>query len=236
MHVCFEEWNKYVNEYSRSTQEYFNPLALVIAFCIFANIVTLLSSIWLLLFISQFEKSVNLTASFKHTWHMIVRLNNTSWVAIVSPTDRPKSVTQSLCNRRFLCCHVTFGFFVDVGAFVIGLSHIFSFFSYRPLTFPRWCIADTGRTDTCCGSRSWSCTCWFPDMDGMSGSSSWSSGRSPCTPHTSGPHSESPKPCRHRYDIKHQALLCKASSQLPEKGQNILFGVTDMNYDMFKSL
>ena len=62
--------------------------------------------------------------------------NHTSWVAIVTPTDRPKSA----CNR---CVISVFGgvfvlsrCFLDVpvgeGAFVIGLSQISSF-SLMPL-------------------------------------------------------------------------------------------------------
>ena len=61
------------------------------------------------------------------------RFNHTSWVAIVILTDRPKSA----CNR---CVIEIFGgvlvlsrcfldFSVGVGAFVIGLSQISSFFS-----------------------------------------------------------------------------------------------------------
>ena len=66
-------------------------------------------------------------------------VNHTSWVAVVTPTDRPKSV----CNRcliELFCgvvCVVTLPLFdisVGVGAFVIGLSEISSFFS---LTFVR---------------------------------------------------------------------------------------------------
>ena len=37
------------------------------------------------------------------------QVNHTSWVAVVTQTDRPKSVPQPLCNRTFLwrclCCH-----------------------------------------------------------------------------------------------------------------------------------
>ena len=62
------------------------------------------------------------------------RFNHSSWVVVVTPTDRPKSV----CNR---CLIETFGgvfvfsrcfleFSVGVGAFVIGLTQI-CFFSLQ---------------------------------------------------------------------------------------------------------
>ena len=63
------------------------------------------------------------------------RFNNTSWAAVVTPTDRPNSV----CNRCVIvglngvfvlsCCFI--GLSVGVGVFVIGLSLIFPFFSCR---------------------------------------------------------------------------------------------------------
>ena len=53
-------------------------------------------------------------------------------MAVVSPTDRPKSV----CNRCVikvlvvvLCCQLVVEFSVGIGAFGIGLSQISSFFS-----------------------------------------------------------------------------------------------------------
>ena len=59
-------------------------------------------------------------------------VNHTSWVALVTPTDRPKSV----CNRCLieLFCGVVcvatcpFDISVGVGAFVIGLGQISSLF------------------------------------------------------------------------------------------------------------
>ena len=50
-------------------------------------------------------------------------VNHTSSVDVVTPSDRPKSCNRSFCG--VLCCHVAMG----VGAFVIGLSQISSFFS-----------------------------------------------------------------------------------------------------------
>ena len=57
------------------------------------------------------------------------QVNHTSWVAVVTPTDRPTQLvgTQLLCNRTFLwrCFDISVG----VGAFVKGLGQISSFFS-----------------------------------------------------------------------------------------------------------
>ena len=58
---------------------------------------------------------------------------HTSWVALVTPTDRPKSV-RNRCLIE-LCCGVVsvvtcpFDISVGVGAFVIGLGQISSFLS-----------------------------------------------------------------------------------------------------------
>ena len=51
-------------------------------------------------------------------------INDTNWVAVLTPTDRPKSVRG--------CCVVELfgGVFVGIGAFVIALSRI-SFFSLK---------------------------------------------------------------------------------------------------------
>ena len=61
-------------------------------------------------------------------WDPVNWFNHTGWV---TPTDRPKSVRNRYVIKvlvAFLCCHVAFGFSVGVGAFVIGLSQISSFF------------------------------------------------------------------------------------------------------------
>ena len=60
-------------------------------------------------------------------------VNHTSWVALVTPTDRPKSV-RNRCLIELFCgvvCVVTcpFEISVGVGAFVIGLGQISSFLS-----------------------------------------------------------------------------------------------------------
>ena len=61
------------------------------------------------------------------------QVNHTSWVAVVTPTDRPKSV-RNRCLIELFCgvvCVITalFDISVGVGAFVIGLSQISSFLS-----------------------------------------------------------------------------------------------------------
>ena len=60
-------------------------------------------------------------------------VNHTSWVALVTPTDRPKSV-RNRCLIELFCgfvCVVTcpFDISVGVGAFVVGLGQISSFLS-----------------------------------------------------------------------------------------------------------
>ena len=59
------------------------------------------------------------------------QVNHNSWVAVVTPTDRPKSV-RNCCLIELFCgvvCVVTcpFDISVGVGAFVIGLGQISSF-------------------------------------------------------------------------------------------------------------
>ena len=61
-------------------------------------------------------------------------VNHTSWVAVVTPTDRPKSV-RNRCVIELFCGVVMlslcpFEISVGVWAFVIGLSQISSFFSF----------------------------------------------------------------------------------------------------------
>ena len=64
------------------------------------------------------------------------QFNQTSWVAIVTPTDRPKSVRNLSAVEvvgGVLCCHFAFSsyleFSVSVRACVIGMSKIYPFFS-----------------------------------------------------------------------------------------------------------
>ena len=60
-------------------------------------------------------------------------------MAIVTPTDRPKSVRNGcvieFCSGVFVLSVCFLDFSVGVGAFVIGLSQISSFFSYGEVHF-----------------------------------------------------------------------------------------------------
>ena len=70
--------------------------------------------------------------SRKTGWDPVKRFNQTSWVAIVSPTDRPKlvrnrCVIEVFCGVFMLSC-CFFGFFCECrGVFVIRLSQIYLF-------------------------------------------------------------------------------------------------------------
>ena len=62
------------------------------------------------------------------------QVNHTSWVAVVTPTDRPKSVRnhcliELFCGVFFFLSLCPFDISVGVGAFIIGLSQISSFLS-----------------------------------------------------------------------------------------------------------
>ena len=58
----------------------------------------------------------------------------TSWVAVVTPTDRPKSVQNYCVIELFVALFVLslclFDISIGVGAFVLGLSQISSFFAH----------------------------------------------------------------------------------------------------------
>ena len=60
-------------------------------------------------------------------------VNHTSWVAVVTPTDRPKSVRNCCLSELFVALFVLslcpFDISVGVGAFVMGLGQISSFLS-----------------------------------------------------------------------------------------------------------
>ena len=60
------------------------------------------------------------------------QVNHTSWVAVVTPTDRPKSIRNRFVIKLFVALFVLslcpFDISAGVGAFVIGLSQISSFF------------------------------------------------------------------------------------------------------------
>ena len=64
------------------------------------------------------------------------RFNHSSWVAVVTPTDRPNSVFNRCVIEGFggvfvLFCHIAFWTLSVVRAFVIGLLQISSFFSFQ---------------------------------------------------------------------------------------------------------
>ena len=65
------------------------------------------------------------------------QVNHTSWVAVVTPTDRPKSIHNRCEIELFVVLFVfslyPFDISVGVGAFVIGLRQISSFFSYNEI-------------------------------------------------------------------------------------------------------
>ena len=61
-----------------------------------------------------------------------IRLNHTSWVAVVTPTDCPKSpCVIEVFGGVFVLSRWFSDLSVGVGAFVIGLSQISSFFSFN---------------------------------------------------------------------------------------------------------
>ena len=67
------------------------------------------------------------------------QVNHTSWVAIVTPTDRPTSVRNRCVIELFCGLFVLslcpFDISVGVGAFVVGLSQISSVFSFKGKIF-----------------------------------------------------------------------------------------------------
>ena len=62
-------------------------------------------------------------------------VNHTSWMAVVTPTDRPKSVRNrcliELLVALFVLSLCPFDISVGLGAIVIGLSQISSFWSIK---------------------------------------------------------------------------------------------------------
>ena len=61
------------------------------------------------------------------------QVNHISWVVVVTPTDRPKSVRNRCLIELFVALFMLslcpFDISVGVGAFIIGLSQISSFLS-----------------------------------------------------------------------------------------------------------
>ena len=88
------------------------------------------------------------------------QVNFTSWVAVVTPTDRPKSVRNRCVIELFVALFVLslcpFDIFAGVGAFVVGLSQISSFFSSHLYT-------QTWASRLCCFTNYWSrlCQCHY---------------------------------------------------------------------------
>ena len=55
-------------------------------------------------------------------WVPVNRFNHTSWMTVVTPTDRPKSVHNHCVIEvfvAFVCCPLVFEFSVGIGGFVI---------------------------------------------------------------------------------------------------------------------
>ena len=67
-------------------------------------------------------------------WDPVYWFNQTSWLAIVTPTDRHKSVGTrcviEVFGGVFVLSLCVLNFYAGGRAFVIGLSQTFSFFSY----------------------------------------------------------------------------------------------------------
>ena len=67
-------------------------------------------------------------------------VNHTSWVAVVTPTDRPKSVSNRCLIELFVALFVLslcpFDISYGLGAFVIGLGQISSLLSLNKLYNP----------------------------------------------------------------------------------------------------
>ena len=96
---------------------------------------------WLVVYIRRFIYKFLNVCPFDYTavagsWKVgaVNQVNHTSWVAVVTPTDRPRSirnccVIEHFCGIVFVLSLCPFDISVGVGAFVIGLSQISSFFS-----------------------------------------------------------------------------------------------------------
>ena len=85
---------------------------------------------WLIQFVTHALRSGK-----QEGWDPVNRFNHTSWVTIVTPTNRPKSVRKSCLIEVFGGVFVLSRCVLDlsvvgVGAFVIRLSQISSFFSH----------------------------------------------------------------------------------------------------------
>ena len=70
------------------------------------------------------------------------QVNHTSWVAVVTPTDRPKSISNRCLIEHFVALFVLslcpFDISVGVGALVVGLSQISAFLSLSSSRSDSW--------------------------------------------------------------------------------------------------
>ena len=130
-----EDWISYLNSpiynldtpvlynilyiYSRLFESYKNPL--FVSFLIRSNSVSsclingfYLSVSWVSVLVYIYIFLFNFLISthmFQNRLYVgpVNKVNHISWVDVVTPTDRPKSVRKPLCNRTFLwrclCCH-----------------------------------------------------------------------------------------------------------------------------------
>ena len=98
------------------------------------------------------------------------QVNHTSWVAVATPTDRPKSVRNCCLIELFVALFVLslcpFDISVGVGTFVIGLSQISSFLlihvtAHKCAGGPLW------KYHTICTNMTWSCILLMLDLQSI---------------------------------------------------------------------
>ena len=106
---------------------------------------------WFVVYIRKFIYKYLNVCAFDYTAVAGIRkvgpvnlVNHTSWVAVVTPTDRDKSVRNRCVIERIVALFVLslcpFETSVGVGGFVIGLSQISSFFSYVDILKGNWIL------------------------------------------------------------------------------------------------
>ena len=82
---------------------------------LFFNYLSTWNGCWFVVYVRRFIYNFLNVCTFDYTAVAgsrkvgpVNQVNHTSWVAVVTPTDRPKSVREPLCNRTFLwrclCC------------------------------------------------------------------------------------------------------------------------------------
>ena len=93
---------------------------------------------WFVVYIRRFIYKFSNVCTFDYiavaeSWKVgpVNKVNHTSWVAVVTPTNRPKSVRNRYVIKLFVALFVLslcpFDISVGLGAFVIGLNQISSF-------------------------------------------------------------------------------------------------------------